>query len=251
MEKLKTSLEPGDIVRVKRSKKDGRLIAYTVLGKIVLFKNWSDLHCGFARIDRVLCEKKNFVLVVAQSVPYDFYSDVDGVIPYAELGEVFANLGFVREYSLPIDKKNVFEVWANLHTGDLITVETWNHGADESYNSIKVFVPTGNNTAFYARGWTGFSHGDYYVCCFSVLSCKDEEPLHYILRISSESRNWYGETPSLWHYGDGFDFDHVEVLKRVYDFKDNIDQLFNMRTAEAIKRFHEFGVKRGTIKDSD
>ena len=40
-----------------------------------------------------------------------------------------------------IDKDNIFDVWANLNSGVLITIETWNQDGERGYNSVKCYVP--------------------------------------------------------------------------------------------------------------
>lgn len=231
---LVSSISVGDVLRAKYSKRDGRLIAYAHTGKIVLFKNREMLHSGFVTVDKVLCEKENYILVTARNIAYDYYAGSDGVIPYAELCEVLTNLGFVREYLTTIDSDNVFDVWADLLTGNLITIETWNRNGSVGYNHICVYITSGDMTAFTASTASGFIYGSYSVCCFDLQFCKAPHPLHYILGMSSRTRNWNGETPNMWHYGDTRPIDHAKVLERLYACADNINELFNMRVEDSI-----------------
>lgn len=231
---LVSSISVGDVLRAKCSKRDGRLIAYSNTGKIVLFKNREMLRSGFVSVDKVLCEKENYILVTAQNIAYDYYAGSDGVIPYTELCEVLTNLGFVREYLTTIDSDNVFDVWADLLTGNLITIETWNRDGAVGYNHIYVYVPTGDTTAFTASTASGFAQGSYSVCCFDVQFCKVPHPIRYILSKSSGTCNWNGETPDMWHYGDTRPIDHAKVLERLYACADNINELFNMRVEDSI-----------------
>lgn len=239
----------GDIVRIHRSKRDGKLISYDNKGKVILVKNQQDLHAGFGKI-KSLTERDSYYFATLDQVPYDIYCK-DGdekAIPYDELKKVLESLNFTHELQLPIkdtvyglDPDNFFDVWANLDTGDMITIETWNQNGEKSYNSIYLYIPTGNTLAFsFVGDKSGFSSGGYNTCCFNVIWCKDDTPLHTLLKYSSKSRDWDGDTPHLWHYGDGQEIDFAEVLKRAYLFKDDLGSLFNMKLEDNIRRREEF-----------
>ena len=43
------STHKGDIVRIRKSKRDGKLISYDQLGKVILIKNQDDLKVGFGK----------------------------------------------------------------------------------------------------------------------------------------------------------------------------------------------------------
>lgn len=237
------NIENGQVFRLRKSKKDGRLIAYTDLGKVILIKNQKSLHHGFAKVTSFI-DKGKYFLATMENVPYDFYYgyENDEVIPYDELCEVLKNMNFTHEYQTKIDENNIFDVWANLNTGAMVQIETWNRDGEKTYNSVNVYIPTGNNLAFSAREYTGFSHGGYNLCCFNLVHNKSDFPLRNILSYCSNSRNWNGAHPSLWHYGDSKDnMNFAKILTRIYDFKDDVSTLFNMQIDETFKRYAEHG----------
>lgn len=235
------SIHVNDIVRIRKSKKDNTLISRDSMGKIILIKNQSEIKVGFGKVVSVV-EKEKYYIATLEQVPYDIYYgyDKDETIPYDELKEVLKILGFTQELTLPIKENNFFDVWANLETGDLITIETWNYNGKNTYNTINLYIPTGNSLAFSLWKDMGFSSGSYDVCCFNAIWCKDETPLHTLLKYSSKNKNWNGEPPELWHYGDGHNLDFAEILKRIYKCKDDIGSLFNMKIEENIKKYHDF-----------
>ena len=240
----------GNIQRLKKSKRNGKLIASTDTGKVIIPDNQNSLHYGFAKVEEFQ-DKGNCFVAQMENVVYDFYYGYEDeeVIPYDELVEVFKLYGFKHEYQLPIDEKNIFDVWANLKTGALITIETWNKSADESwdgrehvtYNSVNVCIPTENTLAFRLHERTGFSHGGYNLCCFNLVHNKTDFPLQNVLGYCSNSRNWNGEHPHLWHYGDGDNINFAKILTRIYDFEDDIGTLFNMKIEKALERYKENG----------
>lgn len=235
------SIHKNDIIRIRKSKKDGKLISYDELGKVVLIKNQADLKIGFGKVTSII-EKEKYYIATLEQVPYDIYYgyDENETIPYSELCEVLKMLKFTQELTLPIDDDNFFDVWANLDTGDLITIETWNHKEEETYNTINLYIPTGNNLAFsLSNNYIGFSFGGFQTCCFNAIWCKSDTPLRTLLKYSSKNKNWNGDHPNLWHYGDGHNFDFSEVLKRIYDCKDDIGTLFNMKIEDSLKRYKE------------
>lgn len=66
-----------------------------------------------------------------ENVPYDFYIEYSEngtvAIPYDEFKEVLESLGFKHEYQEKINEENFFDVWANLNSGVLITIENSRH----------------------------------------------------------------------------------------------------------------------------
>ena len=237
-------IENGQVFRLKKSKKNGQFVAYTDIGKVILIKNQADLHHGFAKVTSFV-DKGKFYLATMENVPYDFYFgyENDEVIPYVELCEVLKMNGFTHEYQTDIDKDNIFDVWANLDTGAMVQIETWNWDGEKTYNTVNVYIPTGNTLAFSAHERTGFSHGGYNVCCFNLVHNKSDFPLRNVLNCSSNSKNWNGEHPSLWHYGDkSHDMNFAKILTRIYDFKDDIGSMFNMDIEGAFKRYAEHGI---------
>ena len=237
-----SAISAGEIVRIYKSKRDGKLIAYAPTGKVILIKNRENLKIGFGKIVSI-AEKEKYYVATLEQIPYDIYYGYEDneTIPYSELKEVLITLNFTQQLTLPIDANNFFEVWANLSTGDLITIETWNYYDEKTYNSINLYVPTGNLLAFSVRENSGFSHGGHNFCCFNVINCEYDTPLHTLLRYSSKSKDWNGAHPALWHYGDGHDLNYAEILRRIYDCKDDIGNLFNMKIEESLKRYKEHG----------
>ena len=235
-------MEKGQIFKLHKSKKNGNFIAYTTLGKVILIKNQNELHHGFAKITSFV-DKGNYFLATMENVPFDFYYgyENDEVIPYDEFKEVLKMLDFTQEYTENIDENNIFDIWANLNTGTLVTIETWNKDGEKSYNSVNVYIPTGNTLAFGYHNIDGFSHGGYNVCCFNLVNNKMDFPLRNILSYSSNSKNWNGEHPSLWHYGEGHDLNFAKILSKIYNFNDDIATIFNMKIEEAFKRYAENG----------
>lgn len=246
-------IKVGDVVRVHRSKKkENRKVAFTPSGKVIFIKNDKDIHFGFAEILSFV-EKEKYIIATVKNVVSDFYYGYkDGeTIPYSELVEVLKLHSFTQELKLPIDAthfeltgENFFDVWANLDTGDLVTIETWNDDGVESYNSVKLYVPVNSFVGLSSNEHTGFTFGCNHMCCFDLVNCLFDFPLHMLMRCSNKSRDWKGETPSLWHYGDrlydeGCPLDFAKILERIYDAKDDIGTLFNMRIEEKMAKYRE------------
>ncbi len=237
-------IENGRVFRLKKSKRNGQFVAYTETGKVILIKNANELHNGFAKVTSFV-DKGNYYFATMENVAYDFYYGYgnDEVIPYEEFCEVLESLNFTHEYRTAIDEDNIFDVWANLDTGAMVQIETWNNDGEKTYNTVNVYIPTGNSLAFYASESSGFSHGGYNVCCFNLVNNKSDSPLRNILNYCSNSKNWNGEHPSLWHYGDDAEnMNFAKILTRIYDFKDDIASMFNMDIDGAFKRYAEHGI---------
>ena len=154
-----SGISADNIYRIRRSKKNGKLISHNEYGKVIIIKNWKSLHVGYGKV--VSFEnRENCILATMKNVSYDFYEEYNEktgeveAVPYEELTRVLQELGFTHEYKEDIDKDNIFDVWANLNTGVLITVETWNQDGGRGYNSVKCYVPV--NGAFAMRYSTGF-----------------------------------------------------------------------------------------------
>lgn len=240
-------LNVGDIVKLKKSKKNGKLIAYSDIGKVILFDNSKDLHAGYAEITKVH-EKETVYIAHGRNVPFDYYYG----IPNDELEEVLKNLGFVEEYTKEFmydtgdgEYPNKFTVYANLDRKMLLSVETWNTKDRESCNSINLtFAVDTFGASWHALERYGFSHGDGKTSTFNIVSSTISFPLHKIMDLQSRVSGWGGNTPSLWCYADGtpdvlpdgFQF-YIDAAKRIYDFHDDIDKLFDIRTDESIERY--------------
>lgn len=237
----------GDIAKLKKSKRDGKLIAYNRDGKVILFDNSRDLHKGFVEITKVQ-EKKTAYIAHGRNVPFDFYCG----IPHAEFEEVLKNLGFVEEYTKEFmyntddeEYPNKFKVYANVSRKMLITVETWDTKDEESYNSVNITFAI-NVLGMHWRVLEnyGFSHGGGSISTFNLVNNTLDFPLHRVMDLQMKVDDWNGHTPSLWCYADGqpdvYPDDikfYIDAANRIYDFKDDIDMMFNIRTSETIERY--------------
>ena len=141
-----SGISADNIYRIRRSKKNGKLISHNEYGKVIIIKNWKSLHVGYGKV--VSFEnRENCILATMKNVSYDFYEEYNEktgeveAVPYEELTRILQELGFTHEYKEDIDKDNIFDVWANLNTGVLITIETWNQDGGRGYNSVKCYVP--------------------------------------------------------------------------------------------------------------
>ena len=65
-------LNVGEIVKLKKSKKNGKMIAYSSSGKVILFENSKELHEGYVQITKVH-EKERVYIARGQNVPFDYY----------------------------------------------------------------------------------------------------------------------------------------------------------------------------------
>lgn len=229
------------VYRLKRSHKDNKLIAYTDSGKVIIPENQKSLHPGFAKVESFI-DKGNCYVVKMKNVPCDFYygSEKDETISYDEFCEVLKSYNFKHEYQTEIDNTNFFDVWANLDTGSLITIETWNKMGIKEYNSVYVYITIDKKDFREVCRSRGFCNGDESVCCFNLCSSIVDNPLSKILSYSNNSRNWNGNTPALWHYGET-DINYAKALARIYDFKDDIGTLFNMKLDETFAKYAENG----------
>jgi hypothetical protein len=141
-----SGISADNVYRIRRSKKNGKLISYNEYGKVIIIKNWKSLHVGYGKV--VSFEnRENCILATMKNVPYDFYEEYNEktgeveAVPYEELTRILQELGFAHEYKEDIDKDNIFDVWANLDSGVLITIETWNQDGERGYNSVNCYVP--------------------------------------------------------------------------------------------------------------
>ena len=233
----------GTVVRVRKSKKNGKLMAYSEWGKVILIPNQKGLHVGFAEVTS-FSDRGNYYIATVKNVAYDFYQDYDEngttAVPYDEFKEILKTQGFKPEYSEPIDENNVFDVWANLNSGVLITIETWNQDGERGYNSVNCYVPA--NGLFTMRESTGFSNGGSFLSCFNIVHNTRDFPLHECLAFNNGSMNWGGNHPALWHYGEGHDINYAKALAKIRKFKDaDIGERFNMQLDDAFKQYAKNG----------
>lgn len=142
---------------------------------------------------------------------------------------------------MPIDKDNIFDVWANLNSGVLITIETWNQDGERDYNSVKCYVPV-SGCGFGMRNSSGFSYGTSYLSCFNIVHNTRDFPLRDCLAFNNGSMDWHGYTPSLWHYGEGHDINYAKALAKIRKFADpDIGERFNMQLDESFAAYAKNG----------
>lgn len=246
-----SGISADNVYRIRRSKKNGKLISHNEYGKVIIIKNWKNLHVGYGKV--VSFEnRENCILATMKNVSYDFYEEYKGktgeveAIPYEELTHILQDLGFTHEYKEDIDKDNIFDVWANLNSGALITIETWNQDGERGYNSVNCYVPANcyvaANGLFTMRESTGFSNGSSFLSCFNIVHNTRDFPLHECLAFNNGSMNWGGNHPALWHYGEGHDINYAKALAKIRKFKDaDIGERFNMQLDDAFKQYAKNG----------
>lgn len=67
-------------------------------------------------------------------------------------------------------------------------------------------------------------------------------PLHECLEFNDGSMDWHGDTPSLWHYGEGHDINYAKALAKIRKFADpDIGERFNMQLDDAFKQYAKNG----------
>ena len=235
----------GTVVRVRKSKKNGKLMAYSEWGKVILISNQKGLHVGFAEVTS-FSDRGNYYIATVKNVAIRLfirYYDENGTtaVPYDEFMEILKTQGFKPEYSEPIDENNVFDVWANLNSGVLITIETWNQDGERGYNSVKCYVPV-SGCGFGMRNSYGFSSGTSYLSCFNIVHSTRDFPLRDCLAFNNGSMNWAGSHPSLWHYGERDDINYAKALAKIRKFKDaDIGERFNMQLDESFAAYAKNG----------
>lgn len=243
-----SGISADNVYRIRRSKKNGKLISYNEYGKVIIIKNWKSLHVGYGKVISFE-NRENCIIATMRNVSYDFYreynekTDKMEAVPYEELTHILQELGFIHEYKEDIDKDNIFDVWANLNSGVLITIETWNQDGERDYNSVNCYVPVSAcGCGFRMRNSTGFSYGTSYLSCFNIVHNTRDFPLHDCLAFNNGSMNWAGSNPALWHYGEGHDINYAKALAKIRKFKDaDIGERFNMQLDDAFKQFAKNG----------
>lgn len=190
--------------------------------------------------------RENCILATMKNVSYDFYEEYNEktgeveAVPYEELTRILQELGFAHEYKEDIDKDNIFDVWANLDSGVLITIETWNQDGERGYNSVNCYVPA--NGLFTMRESTGISSGSSFLSRFNIVHNTRDFPLHECLAFNNGSMNWGGNHPNLWHYGEGHDINYAKALAKIRKFKDaDIGERFNMQLDDTFKQYAKNG----------
>ena len=240
-----SEISADNVYRIRRSKKNGKLISYNEYGKVIIIKNWKSLHVGYGKV--VSFEnRENYILATMKNVSYDFYMEYNEktgeleAVPYEELTRILQELGFAHEYKEDIDKDNIFDVWANLDSGVLITIETWNQDGERGYNSVNCYVPV--NGLFTMRESTGISSGSSFLSRFNIVHNTRDFPSHECLAFNNGSMKWGGNHPNLWHYGEGHDINYAKALAKIRKFKDaDIGERFNMQLDDTFKQYAKNG----------
>ena len=242
-----SGISTDNVYRIRRSKKNGKLISHNEYGKVIIIKNWKSLHAGYGKV--VSFEnRENCILATMKNVSYDFfmeYNEKTGeveAVPYEELTRILQELGFAHEYKEDIDKDNIFDVWANLNSGVLITIETWNKDGERGYKSVKCYVPMNGTFTMPMCKSTGFSNSNSYLSCFNIVHNTRDFPLRELLAFNNGSMDWRGSHPALCHYGEGHDINYAKALAKIRKFKDaDIGERFNMQLDEAFKQYAKNG----------
>ena len=69
-----SGISADNVYRIRRSKKNGKLISYNEYGKVIIIKNWKSLHVGYGKV--VSFEnRENCILATMKNVSYDFYEE--------------------------------------------------------------------------------------------------------------------------------------------------------------------------------
>lgn len=240
-----SSLKNGDIVLAKVSKKNGRIISYAKEGKVILFDKSCKIKPGFVKIECFQVLEK-VIIAKGTNVLYDYYEGISE----EDLCKSLENIGFTEEYRdscIKNDCENYFVVFANLKNGAILTYTTWNTEERKGFNTVELSMPTNTDVSYRHNRGTGFSHGSRLNVTFSIKDAyRFETPINSLLFYCDNTCNWQGVTPSLWWYKD--ENEHGEISpegfikadERIYEFKDNIDSLFNIQMAESIKRSKEY-----------
>lgn len=245
----------GTVVRIRPSKRDKRPIAYTELGKIILFKNWKDLHYGFGEITSVKdCGK--YFLCTAENCVCDFYTGITEkeIIPLEEFEQVLSGFGFRKQYVEDIDEFDKLYVWAHLKRKILIKFETWSKDYSQDYknpiksylryNSVNVTLIADPDVRIDLRrdgsGWVA-ACGQHIE--FDLERNSYDFPLHWIITLSTGVTDWGDRTPSLWNYNEHDIRDFSIPLSKMRKFKDNVAEAFGIDLEESIKHYHEIAVE--------
>ena len=55
-----SGISADNVYRIRRSKKNGKLISYNEYGKVIIIKNWKSLHVGYGKVVPLKTEKTAF-----------------------------------------------------------------------------------------------------------------------------------------------------------------------------------------------
>lgn len=138
------SVEPGDIVRFVKGKKN-RNVSYTLTGKVILCKH--QIQIGYAKIKTVENNEKYF-LVTAEHVVHDLYPEIS----YEEFLEVIEKHGYkigfdrrfkrrkLSENDISTNEHQVFAYNSTISTCIVATTVTI-EGDEQHFNYINIYLP--------------------------------------------------------------------------------------------------------------
>lgn len=79
-----SGISADNVYRIRRSKKNGKLISHNEYGKVIIIKNWKNLHVGYGKV--VSFEnRENCILATMKNVSYDFYEEIDRFFLWQQL----------------------------------------------------------------------------------------------------------------------------------------------------------------------
>lgn len=250
------------VFRVKKSRDSKGKVCFTNSGKVIIIQNSDKVKFGFCKI-KSFVEKDRYILAKVENVVYDFWSEVDEEIPYEEFAQVLVNRGFTKELRVNISEEylrnnpemtpdNFIEFWANLSTGCLVSIETYNTTDRKWYNSVDVNIPVhshgGATRVYFGSEKLGASSCFSPIIDYCITFSEVDFPLERVLRLSDNIPNWEGRTPKLWSYFDELSKNnfsrkiYADCARRIYKFKDDLETLFNLGSSEEIAR-HEKSIR--------
>lgn len=256
-------VKEGDIIRIKKSKRDGKPIAYDRNGKVILLRNRDKLRYGYGKVTSIY-EKTAYYTATAENCICDFYmgGTDEETISVEEFEQVLSMKGFTKEYEELIENSSVFDtstdddvfqVWANLETGAMVIFATRyteeNH--HNYYDKVEVIIPVSGFDYTGVHSSLGLYNHTNSVEYYS-LNDFAEFPLKKILLRSNNSRDWGGAAPSLYHYKDFKDTSKPKIsifrdtILRIRKFNDDVENLFNININNVITMYDELKSITGT-----
>lgn len=197
MLKFKENCEINDVVLIKEGK-DGKLIAYTDYGKVIIPIN--KVKCGYAKVIEIVKISEKYILVKMENIIKDYYDDIS----YEEFKEVLKINGYKIGFDRPFESKHEYgtehQILAyNLSNGIVIVAETF-YGS-KTFNTIKAYCPNVKVSAFLRHRL--MSQGNESMTVFDLCYGRNfETPLTHINSLV-ENKFWSSnEDINLWTYAD-------------------------------------------------
>ena len=225
MNKDSLSCNINDLILIKEGKNNNK-IAYCENGKIILFKN--KIKCGFAKIDNIISEKDNYVLVKAHNEINDYYYGINVEEFKKALTLNSFTIGY--EYEFNYKGRKECQIFAyKKENGIIIIADSFDNKT--CFNSIDVYVPNLNcmnieNNILYM--------GSSKISVFNL--CHDISNRNLWLRYFSNYKTnpiWpENETPSFWNYSDNcneennFINEKYKNIKSSELWKNTVDRIF-------------------------